>query len=65
MTIGDIVMYALFESVAWNDGIKHKALKETNQKTIEKNSLTKKWADRMKKHFEAHLDSRPKPRPPL
>jgi len=64
MTIGDIVLFALILSVAWNEGIRHKDLKDANCASIEKNVRTKEWAERMKKHFQSYIiRDMPKPRP--
>ena len=63
LSIGDIRVFALLHSIAFNDGLKTPALGEAIRAQVAAHPHVTAWNERLAAHFKEYLDARPKPRP--
>ena len=63
ISIGDIRVFAVLCSIAFNDGLNTPAIGEGIRKHVEDHAHVKAWFDRLNSHFAEYLAQRPKPRP--
>ena len=63
LSIGDIRVFALLHSIAFNDGLKTAALGEAIRAKVHAHPHVTAWNERLTAHFAEYLDARPKPRP--
>ena len=59
MTIGDITLFAMLKSIAYNEGINVAALGEAMRHAVEEHHAVKAWFDRMSETFAEYLAHRP------
>ena len=63
LSIGDIRVFAVLHSIAFNDGLNTKAIGEGIRAHVESREHVKAWHDRLAAHFAEYLAARPHPRP--
>ena len=63
LSIGDIRVFALLHSIAFNDGLKTPALGEHLRAKVHEHAHVKAWNERLTAHFADYLAARPSPRP--
>ena len=63
LSIGDLRVFALLQSIAFNEGLNAPALGEALRALVAARPALSAWNERLTAHFAEYLAARPKPRP--